>query len=348
MLEKIKLSKEELNLLKELQRNEEYKKDYIKITSIIMLSIGFSYETIALSLGIDDSTIRRYEKTYKELGIDKYLESNYHVYTGKLSIEQKSILKLELSTNLYQTSKQICEWIKTEFDKNYTPEGIVNLLHKLGFSYKKTKLEPCNYDISKQKEFIENFKKLNKELSSKEAIYFSDAVHPQHNTKSSYAWILKGEEKEVKAVSGRKRININGLLNANDVTDVIAIESPTINMQSTIELYKKLELQNPDKEKIYVICDNARYYKNKELSEWLKLSKIEQIFLPPYSPNLNIIERLWKFLKKSVINSTFYRTFDLFKEGVMGFFQNIDKYQKELSSLLTLNFHINNSQTIFV
>ncbi|MFN8578772.1 MAG: hypothetical protein U0354_18235 [Candidatus Sericytochromatia bacterium] len=55
---------------------------------------------------------------------------------------------------------------------------------------------------------------------------------------------IEGEEKEIKAVSGRQRLNINGLLNANDVTDIIAIESPTINMQSTIELYKELELRN--------------------------------------------------------------------------------------------------------
>ncbi|MFZ1454405.1 MAG: transposase, partial [Saprospiraceae bacterium] len=51
-----------------------------------------------------------------------------------------------------------------------------------------------------------------------------------------------------------------------------------------------------------IICKiNSRRYKNKELKEWLKDTKIEQVFLPPYSPNLNIIERLWKFLKKKVI-----------------------------------------------
>ena len=196
--------------------------------------------------------------------------------------------------------------------------------------------------------FVEEFEKLNESLSKTEAIYFSDAVHPQHNTKSSYGWILKGEEKEIKAVSGRQRLNINGLLNANNVEDIIAIESPTINMQSTMELYQKLEFMNPDKTKIYVICDNARYYKNKALEEWLKTSKIEQIFLPPlllslskYSPNLNIIERLWKFIKKELIHSTFYRTFSEFKDSVMAFFQNTKKYEPQLKTLLTLKFHIN-------
>ena len=120
-------------------------------------------------------------------------------------------------------------------------------------------------------------------------------------------------------------------------------------MQSTMELYQKLELMNPDKTKIYVICDNARYYKNKTLEEWLKTSKVEQIFLPSYSPNLNIIERLrllslvevWKFIKKELIHSTFYRTFAEFKTSVMEFFLNTKKYESHLKTLLTLKFHIN-------
>lgn len=278
MLEKLNLSLEEIELLRELQRNEKYKKDYVKITSILMLNDGLSFEFVSRYLGIDISTVRRYMNSYVSLGLDKYLSSNYHINTGKLSIEQKYLLKLELSTNLHLTSRSICDYIEQEFNVIYTPEGLVPLLHKLGFSYKKTKLEPCNYDVVKQLEFIENFEFLNTNLPETESIYFADAVHPQHNTKSSYGWILKGEEKEIKAVSGRQRLNINGLLNANDVTDIIAIESPTINMQSTIELYKELELRNPNKTKIYVICDNARYYKNKILEEWLKTSKIEQIF----------------------------------------------------------------------
>ena len=70
------------------------------------------------------------------------------------------------------------------------------------------------------------------------------------------------------------------------------------------------------------------------------------IFLPPYSPNLNLIERLWKFLRKKVINTGFYRTKGAFKKAVMDFFDRIGCYKEELESLLTLNFRLINSQTI--
>ena len=62
------------------------------------------------------------------------------------------------------------------------------------------------------------------------------------------------------------------------------------------------------------------------------------LFLPPYSPNLNLIERLWKMLRKKVINTRFYRTKKKFKRAVMNFFEHIADYKEELESLLTLNF----------
>jgi len=93
-------------------------------------------------------------------------------------------------------------------------------------------------------------------------------------------------------VSGRDRININGLLNAHDVTDVILQECPSVNSDSTITLYKAALEKHFDAENIYIISDNARYYRNKKLREWVEGTKIKQIFLLPYSPNLNLIERL--------------------------------------------------------
>ena len=124
------------------------------------------------------------------------------------------------------------------------------------------------------------------------------AVHPTHNTRSTYAWIEKGTKRQHATVSGRDRININALLRAKVPTDVITLGCDTINAQTTRQLYEKLLKANPKAKKIHLISDNARYYRNKGLMEWLKTTIIEPIFLPPYSPNLNIIERLWKFLRK--------------------------------------------------
>jgi len=62
------------------------------------------------------------------------------------------------------------------------------------------------------------------------------------------------------------------------------------------------------------------------------------IYLPPYSPNLNLIERLWKFMRKKVINLKYYPKFQQFKDAVKGFFETSSKYKNELAEFITLNF----------
>jgi transposase len=143
------------------------------------------------------------------------------------------------------------------------------------------------------------------------------------------------------ANAGRKRLNINGALNAHDVTDVAIDEADRIDQESMKRLIVKLVDKNPFKD-IYLFHDNARYYYAKELREWLfqNYPSVNQIFLPPYSPNLNLIERLWKFLKKYIINYDFYPTFKEFKHKVLNFFDDIEQCKQKLESLLTLNFHI--------
>lgn len=93
-----------------------------------------------------------------------------------------------------------------------------------------------------------------------------------------------------------------------------------------------------------MVCDNARSYKNRELAQWLLDKPLLPVFLPPYSPNLNLMERLCKFLRQKIINATFYRTKGSFRQAVLGFFHRLDEFGQELASLLSLNFHLLDSQ----
>jgi transposase len=75
----------------------------------------------------------------------------------------------------------------------------------------------------------------------------------------------------------------------------------------------ELEEKNPDAETIYCILDNARYYRALIVKEYLKTSKIELVFLPSYSPNLNLIERLWKFYRKKFYTTSITQTWQSLK-----------------------------------
>ncbi len=97
-------------------------------------------------------------------------------------------------------------------------------------------------------------------------------------------------------------------------------EDQTLNAASTIRFFKKIEEAYPSKRKIHVFCDNAPYYRNKAVKQYLETSKVCLHFLPPYSPNLNPIERLWKWMKERVIYNTYYEHFEDFKGAILGFF----------------------------
>lgn len=341
----IKLSDKDREILQQMQYSEKNKKKFVKITVLLNLDRGLKEKEIANFLGIDISTIYRYISFYKDKGLDLYLESNYNGYWGKLSSYQISLLRKELKSRIFTTSKEICDWIKETFNIEYTTEGLVPLLHRVGFSYKKTKQVPCEANKEAQENFIKDLRELtDKQQEENSVFYFIDGVHPTHNTRALYGWIETGKEFELPTVSGRDRVNINGAVNAHKPEEVQIVESDKINAQSTKELYQKLIDSNPDKDIIYVIADNAKYYRNKELKEWILNTKIKQVFLPPYSPNLNIIERLWKFMRKKAIDPVFYRTKEVFRAGILSFFENIAQYKQELESLLTLNFHVIDSQ----
>ena len=342
----IQLTPQETETLERYQRNVCERTSYVKVTCILMLSKKYNPAEVSDILGIDISTVYRYANAYGKDGIDIYLQTNYRGYWGMLSSTQISELRSELKRTLYTDSKQVVQWIKNRFGIKYTPSGIVDLLNRIGFTYKKSKQVPCEANSQKQAEFLEKLSGLLEESKESETlIYYADGVHPTHNTRSTHAWIEKGTEYEQPTVSGRDRININGLLNANNVSDVIALECKSVNAQTTKELYQMALEQNPKAQTIYIISDNATYYKNKELNAWLASTRIKQVFLPPYSPNLNLIERLWKFLRKKVINTSFYRTKEEFRQAILNFFKNIKQHKSELESLLTLKFHLINSQS---
>ncbi len=341
-MNKIKLTEKKREELKQLQKNTKNNRVFKKIATILGLDIGINYESLADILSLDKTTIRRYEKEYLLKNLTEFLQDSYKAYWGKLDSFQIAKLKEEITSNLYQTSSEIVTWIEKQFGVTYHIQGLIHLLHKLGFVYKKTKLIPAKADKEKQLKFLEKFNKLHSNLNENEVIYFGDAVHPQHNTQIANGWIPKGKEREIKSNTGRTRINLNGVLNP-DTKEIIIREDKTINAQSTIELYKEIEKKNLDKEKIYIIIDNARYYRCKLLDEYLIKSKIEQVFLPPYSPNLNLIERLWRFMKKKIIYNKYYEKSFEFRRKIFDFFENIENYKNELNTLLTCKFDILNS-----
>ena len=339
-MEKIKLSeKERISLIATHQKNMR-SKEADKIKAILLLDKGYPQNEVAEILLIDENTITNWKQDFlKSNDVHKWLKDSYFGYQGKLNKEQLNQVEIFVENSIIQASEQVKQYIKDQFDLNYTIQGTVNLLHKLKFVYKSTKNIPSKYNPENQEKFKEFYELLEKDLPNNQAILFTDACHPQHNTEPTRVWVKKGQEKVIKSNTGRNRININGIYNPLN-QDFIYTTPDTVNAEKMIELFQKTEKQYPDKEIIHVIADNARYIKNKDINNYLNNSKINLIFLPPYSPNLNLIERLWRFLRKKIIRTTYYESFSLFKTEVLSFLDNINQYKKELGKFVGTKLHL--------
>jgi transposase len=341
----VRLTAAEYQQLRQLQKQRRDEAGYVKVTVVLMLDAGRSLATVAQDLGLDETTVYRYVRAFTDLGLEKYLAHEQPGYWGLLTSTQLAHLCQQVNTTLYTDCKDLQAWLRRTYQVAYSRSGLTDLLHRLGFTYKLTTPVPCLANAEAQADFLDELAVLEAHVAQGEAVlYYADAAHPTHNTRCTRAWCAVGQERPLLTVSGRERVNLNAALNAYNPTQVLLDETDCVNAQSTRRLYEQLLAAHPDKARIYVICDNARYYKNKELRAWLADKPLCQVFLPPYSPNLNLIERFWKYLRQKIINTSFYRTKGQFRTAVLNFFDRLPEFGQDLASLLTLKFHILDAQ----
>jgi transposase len=117
-------------------------------------------------------------------------------------------------------------------------------------------------------------------------------------TKVSSGWIRTGKHKEIKTTASRTRVNIVGALQL-DTMEILTKDYKTVNSVSIIDFLIDLKAIYSAKRKIYLIVDNGPYYTSKAVKGKAKELGIEMTYLPPYSPNLNPIERLWKVMNEA-------------------------------------------------
>jgi transposase len=336
-MDEYQLTAAQIASLKALHRTLREKRLADRVKAVALLGSGWTPQQVAEVLFLDEKTVRSYFAHYTQAGEKGLVQLSYQGKSPSLTDAQQEGLARHLDENTYLDSGAVRRHVAKIYGVKYSPTGIKELLHRIGFVYKKPKHVPGKLDPEKQEAFLAEYEKLRKTKGKNDPIYFADACHPQHNSVPAYGWIRCGVEKELKSNGGRKRVNIHGAINVATIETVTDF-TKTVNGESSLRLFRKLESKHPKAKWIHVIVDNARYYTSHWLRDKLKGSKIVLHYLPGYSPNLNLIERLWKFFKKQVLYNQYYEKFEDFLSACKGFFRCRVKYREELRSLLTENF----------
>jgi transposase len=300
-------------------------------------SQGLAHQEICRLAGISKGTLCSYLKAYQQGGLEKLKEINFYKPESKLvqhthTIEEyfrkhppatikEAMAKIEELTGIKRSQTQVEKFLKT-----------------MGMKCRKVGMVPAKADPEEQAEF--KAEKLDPVLEAAKAgqkkVFFVDAAHFVLAPFLGYLWSFC--RLFIQAPAGRKRFNVLGALDAITHELVMVTNDSYINALSVCDLLKKLRRRHPDMP-ITLVLDNARYQKCKVVWALADSLDIELLYLPAYSPNLNLIERLWKFVKKQCLYSKYYADFDSFKTAISDCLNHThDTHKDALDSLLTLNF----------
>ena len=197
---------------------------------------------------------------------------------------------------------------------------------------------PAKVDVAAQETFkTDTLEPLIEQAEQKKLhLFFVDAAHFVMLPFLGYLYSLAG--RYIKSASGRKRFNVLGALHAVTQELVTITTHDYVNALSVCELLEKLHHLYNDLP-LVLVMDNARYQKCKLVLEKAQQLNIQIVFLTPYSPNLNLIERLWKFVKKDVLYNKHYNDYGQFCQAILDCLdQTHTTHKPTLETLLTLKF----------
>jgi transposase len=316
------ITNQDRNRLEEQLKKSRDVHERDRLRVILARDDGLKSEVIAQVLRLSIRSVFGYLEDWEKEG-----KTQHEAKGGgepKLSREQEEELIKHLEENVYLRVRDVLKYVKQKYQVGYHRSGMTKWLKEHEFVYKKPKKVPGKLDLEKQEAFVRAYEELKATISEDEEIYFSDATHPQYQSQEVCGWMRKGEIKTLATTGKQQRLHFAGAVCLKRMKIVVR-EYATINALNMINFFKHLEASTKAR-KIHVICDNGTAYKNKEVEEYLKTSRIKIHYLPPYSPNLNPAERLWKVLREHICYNRYYENFSEFGIAVRHFlFEKIPK-----------------------
>jgi transposase len=333
----------DVNLRKKIEKRRREEREvriWRRLSAILWLDDGDTAEEVADRLGVCAKQVRKWHKTFLTQGLTVLCELHYKGRASQLSDAQIAELKVEITKGQFRTARQIIEWITQRFHVQYSESGVKELLERIGVSYHKVSGFLWKADPVEQEEWLDNYHC--DPVGPSIRRYFVDACHPVWGVDMIYCcWLLVGQRFNVKVGCGRARLNILGAYCPEDHEYLdIRLTRDNINGEQFINLLRVLLERHPGTKKFILYLDNAAYYSKAIVKEWLARHPAFHLkFLPPYSPNLNLIERLWKLLRKEAFCRS-YDSFAAMQQGVSSVLDHLEKYHSQLDTLMTEEFHI--------
>jgi transposase len=309
----------------------------LKMEVVLLRSQGVSNEQIQHICGISKATLYRYLHEYREGGVERLKALHFTRQESALG-HQRTTLEALFRAQPPATVAAAAAQIEALTGIKRGPTQTRQFLRKLGMQPRKLGQIPAKADPAAQEAF--RAEKLEPRLAEAQAsprmVFFMDAAHFVYAPFLALVWCFT--RVFVKAPSGRQRLNVLAALHAT-TKEIVTVQNLTyVTAETVCELRRRLAGAYPAVP-ITIVLDNARYQKCALVQELARSLGMELLYLPAYSPNLNLIERLWKWVKKQCLYGKYYPTSADFQAAIQQCLAYAHSdHLAELESLLTLKF----------
>lgn len=293
-------------------------KESDRIKAILLRAEGWTIPMISQALRIHESTVTRHINDY----VDGKLTNASGGSDSMLNESATHELKSHLEINTYRTTQEIIAYVTDKYGVTYSVPGMNKWLHRHEFSYKKPKGYPHKASFEQQEQFKKHYAELRANLPAEDGIMFMDSCHPSMATKLSYGWIKKGQSKPIETTASRTRVNLVGAINLSEISKPVICSYTTVDGESIVDFLRQVRKHSTIKGTIHLVLDQAGYHRSYEVVNAAAKLNIKLQYLPPYSPNLNPIERLWKVMNEYARNNNFFATANAFRQSIDNFFQH--------------------------
>jgi transposase len=309
----------------------------LKMEAVYLKSQGLPHHDICRLARISENTLRAYLRQFQEGGVERLKRTDWDGPQSELSDHHQAIEE-HFRNNPPRSTAQAAADIERLTGVRRGPTQVRKFLKGLGLRFRKLGMIPAKADASEQARFLDERLRPRPKRARrlKRVVCFVDAAHFAHGTFLGYLWCFA--RLSIRGPSGRKRFNVPGAIDAVTRELTAVTNDTTIDATAICELLRKLSDRYPGLP-MTLVLDNARYPRCEPVRLLAAELKIERLYLPPYSPNLNLIERLWKFVKKEVLSCRYYEDFARFKEAIVACLDQVEgEHSQAIASLLTLKF----------
>lgn len=333
---------EEIDQLRDYRDKQSDGRLKIRFVGLLMLAEDLAIKLVACLIGRSVKTLMNWGDQYLTKGIDCLNSFNYKPKQTYLKPSQIEQLVAWVKETAPAKTKQVRAYIKEQFKVMYTVEAVRQILHKQGLKRIRPKEVPGKAPSEEeQRAFVTQYEALKAASEPGTVLAFGDAMHLVHQNEPGYCWGDPKNPPVIKTNSGRKRLNILGAYIPADHSFVHVTGEEMCNAERVLEFLETVEKAYISAPKIVLFLDNAKYFKATLVSEWLQEHpRLQLEALPTYAPNLNLIERFWKFVKEKLVKNSYYEKYKTFRAHVFRLLNHVDTYVEELKTLMVEKFQI--------